>query len=41
MERTCIIFLDFLNFISSYVRYIHKELMYTGYVPIYISRDVQ
>jgi hypothetical protein len=35
MERTCMNFSDFfINFISSYARYVHDEPIYTGYVSV-------
>jgi hypothetical protein len=35
MKRICIIFLIFfVNFVSSCIRYVHDEPMYTGYAPI-------
>jgi hypothetical protein len=34
IERICMIFLDFLNFISSYVRYIPNKTIFTWYTPL-------
>jgi hypothetical protein len=42
MKRTCVIFSDFfVNFVSSYVRYMYSESMCTGYVFFFISVDKQ
>jgi hypothetical protein len=43
MERKCVDFFSdfFVNFLSSYARYIHDESMCTGYVPLMIRRQMQ
>jgi hypothetical protein len=39
MEKHVRIFLDFfVNFVSSFARYVHGESMCTGYVPVLKKR---